>query len=293
MIEAKASFNFFTVNKKPKDLDKQLDKEKEQLEKRKFSSIGRDENGDYNWNIPISKINRRFEDYQITLKSDYEKRWVHLYFRNSEQAKISLTLQETMQAMKEFKAGQKALFYEVIKHLASEQVSSYYFENEDFLLGRGEGLELDYESFSSYQKCNELFSLFQFKSEKEPEKNFEAFIQLDRKIIKLSERLNQNEPKGEDSDKIKEEITGKKKKKGERLFGKDCYFKQYGTFLRNLQTRRHENRSRKGRHQRDREGKDRRREHRLLGFDLGEKKRIRFEGTPFVADPQETKSTSI
>ncbi|MDE0119592.1 MAG: hypothetical protein OXM55_06250 [Bdellovibrionales bacterium] len=204
---AKASFNYYTLNKRPKEYyEKEPQKAKDELCKNHFSKIQKTKNREYSWEF----VNPRSEIFQF--KSDQEKKWIEKYcekhLKDDLKTEINLTLDQTYSAMKDFKAEQKSIFYEVITHIASNQNNSYEDKNSNHLL---KGWQFPY-SQQNVQGVNTAFSLFQFK-EKEIKKNqwtiknilslyknesnkvtadkaFEVFIHLTKQIQQSGDKKN-------------------------------------------------------------------------------------------------------
>ena len=215
---AKASFNYYTVNKKPKDY---YEDKLEQLEKERYE--------DY---FTIIKNNHWYfwknqEDFNqrnkiFFFKSDLEKEWLKRYIdkynkdENNEykiqgdlQSGIKLSLDQTYHTMKAFKAEQKSIFYEVMKHIPSKKSgSSYPINNQNHIL---KGYEINFEKLN-FEGVNQTFSLFKFKDK-----------QKYNEFIELTQRIEQEQDSQEKKD------TAKKRGK-EFLFGKRCYFTEYNQF---------------------------------------------------------------
>ncbi len=200
---ARTSFNYYTVNKKPKDYDTQLNMAKKKKDKDGFTTI---KAGNYVWEkIKTDKDKRIF-----TFRSDQEKEWIKRYIeknlQNNLDADITLSLDQTYSAMKAFKAEQKSIFNEIMTHIASKRGSSYKSRNDDHLL---KGYDFSYRTFNQ-ESINKMFSLFELKPK--DKRMYDEFMELTKNI---QQRDN-------------------KKQRGKLFFfGKDCYFKKYRDFCQN------------------------------------------------------------
>ncbi len=186
---AKASFNLYTVNKKPQDYATRLKTVKHKLESDSFSAITKNKNGDYLWKNGGRDI--------FTFKSEQEKKWITRYtaqhndkLKGDLETGLSLSLDQTYAAMKSFKAEQKSIFDEVMTHVANDQGSSYRVNNEKHLL---KDYEFSYETLNQ-DGINEAFSLFIFKSDKsdkseEKYKEHEKFCEHYKKVAQQRGRL--------------------------------------------------------------------------------------------------------
>ena len=227
---AKASFNYYTVDKKSKEYyEKEPQKAKDQLYKEVFSTIKRNEKGVYEW----LQNKDNFQNKTIfQFKSDQEKEWIKIYVKNQKQKLleedtkdkfegdletgiVALSLNQTYIAMKAFKAEQKSVFYEIISHIVSDKKKggSFQVKNKNCIL---EGEIFSYEKLNM-EGLKKEFLLFQFNSKRgeTAEKFYDDFINLTKNL-----QAEQNPEK-------KTEIA---KKRGQFLFGKDCYFREYGKF---------------------------------------------------------------
>ena len=139
---------------------------------------------------------------------------------SKEKEGASLSLQETYTMMKEFKAEQKSIFYEVINRLAQDKKESYTIKNTYFQL---HDYAIPYQDFSSWQAIDETFTLFQFKDES----MFNKFLKLEKEIEKKVKKKNRSNSK-----QGKDEIREPKKKKGDYFFdnGKGSKIKSYINF---------------------------------------------------------------
>lgn len=207
---AKASFNYHTVNKKPKEYEKELKKAECEKDKESFTTIKMNKAG-YFW-----KDIRNNGKEIFTFKSRLEKEWIKRYIETNNlqgnfEEGIALSLDQTYSAMKAFKAEQKSIFYEVMTHIASELNSSYEVKNQNHYLN---GYEIDYRKLNM-EGINEIYSLFVFKDTE----GYEKFIYLTKNVKESNNK----------------EIRGK------FLFGNKCYFKKYSNFCeqyRNIAQRR-------------------------------------------------------
>ena len=207
---AKASFNYYTVNKKPKEYyNKELGKTKKEKDESYFTIIKNN-----HWNYWNNKQSFNQENEIFFFKSDQEKEWFKRYLceykiKDSLQNEVKLSLDQTYHAMKAFKAEQKSIFYEVMKHIFSKKSgSSYSVNNQNHILKR---YEINFENLN-FKSINQTFSLFKFKDEQK----YDEFI-------KLTQRIEQ-----EQDSKKKRDIA--KERGRDFLFGKNCYFTKYGNF---------------------------------------------------------------
>ena len=170
---AKASFNYYTVNKKPKDYMQEIEEIKKQLNKQPCTYLCENTKGNIEWNRKNSN-NKHNKDADkqnqtFTFQSGLEKEWIkRYYFKNikyHDQNKdlkegFSISLNQTHSMMKAFKAEQKSIFYEIMNHIAENKKNTYKVNNKNHLLY---GHEISFEEFNHIDKLNKLFSLFQFK----------------------------------------------------------------------------------------------------------------------------------
>ena len=221
---AKASFNYYTVNKKSKEgYDQELKNTKIKKYKECCSKIENKQKQSYIWH---TFRNGQKDQKVFTFKSEFEKEWLKRYidkYNESEsnenkikgdlQNSVELSLDQTYHVMKAFKAEQKSIFYELIAHIASdkESGSSYKSKNENHLL---KGCEINYEKHD-LGGINQTLSLFQFNDQHKngyykgkAKEKYNEFIQLTKNIKE----------------------NGNAKKRGKLLFGKHCYFTGYGNF---------------------------------------------------------------
>ncbi len=226
---ARASFNYYTVNKKPSDYEKELRESKDQKEVEPYSVI-KNKNG-FLWKLVENE--RQNQGDLFSFRSDQEKEWLRRYIKKNKiegdiNQGISLSLEQTYDAMKDFKAEQKSIFYELMTHIASDKKSgtSYTVKNEKHLL---KGSEIPYDKHNC-EGINETFSLFQFEIEKKQEffrvmkvnqNTCDTKEKMYESIVKLSQEIaRQNEDSKEKA----------KQQRGKLLFGNKCYFKKYGEF---------------------------------------------------------------
>ena len=232
----KASFNYYTVNKKPKEYyEEEPQKAEKQLYKDTFSIIKKTEEGKYEWKEMKDNKNSHNRDKWLgeifLFQSEQEIKWIEGYYQNRIKEKkqkheqdtkskfegnleigISLSLDETYITMKAFKAEQKSIFYEIAKHIASEK-------RKDSSCQVGKNHILDGYKFP-YEKLNRTglnreFSLFKFENKSYGQKKYDKFIKLTGDLQK--EQIPKN----------KTEIA---KTRGKFLFGRYPYFKEYGSF---------------------------------------------------------------
>lgn len=218
---AKASFNYYTVNKKPKIYCKDR---LEQSRYNNFFTIIKNHHW-YNSNND-QNLNQRNEIFFF--KSDLEKEWLKRYIdkynaNNDNKYKIQddlqngvkLSLDQTYDMMKAFKAEQKSIFYELMTRFASKEQSgkTYKVKNDNHLL---KGYEIGYQQHN-LKGINAIFSLFQFQKKRTKEKDEEKY----KEFLKLTQNIEQ------DSKKKKEYAKQRGK---EFLFGRRCYFSDYWNF---------------------------------------------------------------
>ena len=201
VLLTRASMNYYTVNKKPKDYSEKPQNPKNQLENDTFTTIkkNKNKNNDYEW---------RDRNLFFAFKSEQEKEWLRINLGVSEEKMsqgIKLTIQETYEIMKEFKAEQKAIFYEVIKKLANNDRSDYEIKNPNFLLL---GFTIPYANFKDWKNLNKTFSLFPFKTEED----YQKFIDLDEEIQRLATKRNQSK-NPEEKKRLGTQVIGKEKRK--------------------------------------------------------------------------------
>ena len=208
---AKASFNYYIVNKNPKISKDTLEETKKKLEEPSFSNI-KTKKGCYEW--------RAQNGFEFTFKTDQEREWLKEYFSRNDiktDDNVKLSLDKTYDIMKAFRAEQKSVFYELTSHIPANQGSSYYVKNNNYLL---KDYKFSYEKLNM-QGINSEFSLFQFVDkiiEKRGKKEKFTGEHEYGKFIDLTEKIQDE---------------GNKNKRGLFLFGKDCFFKEYGKFCDN------------------------------------------------------------
>ncbi len=221
VLVARASMNYYTVSKKPKEYKKYQEDLENQLEGKTYA-IKKEQDG-YAWYDKGKKF--------FTFKSKQEKEWLRRSLsgiNGSLKDETKLTIQETYEMMKEFKAEQKAVFYEIIRKIANNERSEYEIKNENFLL---KGFKIPATDFKDWEALNKTFSLFQFKNEED----YKKFTDLDKEIQRLATKKNQS-GNPDEKKRLASQITKKKKEKGKYLFGKNCYFKVYGEFCESFKT---------------------------------------------------------
>ena len=205
---AKASFNYYTVNKKSNEY---YNEELEEVKRKKYenpSSIITPYKNElimviYKKNEMIKckndalsvlkKLNELTENQEkktkkeiknqiLTFRSDQEKEWLRRYLgkykRNGDlQNGVELSLEQTYYVVKTFKAEQKSVFDEVMKHIASDKKSgsSYTIKNENHLL---KDYVFDYKNLNQ-ENINEVFPLFEFN---ENRNEYNKFVDLTKNI---------------------------------------------------------------------------------------------------------------
>ena len=199
---AKASLNYYTVNKKPKNYEDKLMNKKNQLGWDYFKNENLKEK--LSDTESFSKINKKNSGYWVknnkndkvfTFQSSQEKEWIERYYKKYREDLIgdldkglSLSCNQTYSMMKLFRAEQKNLFYELTTHIASEKNKgeSCQIKNKKYILS---GYSFSYNKISDFKKFNKLFSLFIFADRKDKsgkkksgEEHYRIFIELSKKI---------------------------------------------------------------------------------------------------------------
>ena len=234
---AKASLNYYTVNKKPKEYDKELKEAEKDLKEDSFSSIVEEK---YRYQL-------KSKSAIFTFKSKQEKEWIERYCKeefnkNLKENDIGLSLDKTYSMMKAFKAEQKSIFYELasrvplkandnLRNKSSTSLFTRFQEKvshtnsdkkEDYINNNKKHFLFNYkflcESFSSIDKLSESFSLFKdIKGNKKF--HYEEFVKLCKKI-----KNPKNKKEGSSNTKKLAEKRGKYLKKTQ------AYFKEYTDF---------------------------------------------------------------
>ena len=199
---AKASLNYYTVNKKPKeDYEKELEKVKQELGQDYFSFQKNSLKIEFFSTIRVISSgydltnNKRNSLFQF--KSEQEKEWIERYCEKDlkqdlKKNDLGLSLNQTYALMKAFKSEQKSIFLEILKHFIQNKIflddnhSSKRNQNQsssllsDFTLNQNQktkgldypinnkklflyGYKIDSNNFHSFEDFNEIFSLFKFK----------------------------------------------------------------------------------------------------------------------------------
>ena len=205
---AKASFNYYTVNKNPKEYyNNELDKIKRKKDEVYFSMITQYKNERimfiYKKNEMIKnkedvlnvleklneliknqeeKTKKEIKNQVLTFRSDQEKEWLRRYLckykiKDDLQNGIEFSLEKTYHFIKTFKAEQKSVFDEVMKHIASNKKSgsSYTVKKENHLL---KDYVFDYKNLNQ-ENLNEIFLLFEFNKNRN---EYNKFIDLTKNI---------------------------------------------------------------------------------------------------------------
>lgn len=197
----KASFNYYTLNKKARELDDEREKSKKKLDCSDYSCIKKDKNNNYNWElIKDNNKNKGSNNNVVVIQgcNKQEKQWIEKYLNTIKDEKgikgsldssqdISLSLDQTYKMMKAFKANQKSYFYEIIKHVANKKNSSYSFEN-----GFLKGFEIVFNELN-LEGINKNFSLFKFTELKSSNKGKERFETAKKILSKKKEFRYKNE----------------------------------------------------------------------------------------------------
>ena len=230
---AKASFNYYTVNKKSKeDYSRELEELKKKKKENHFSNIEEGKNNTFLIKLDANHfLNKKLKDIEsdqkikkqaeiFTFKSEQEKEWLKRYCAEYKLGDITkdtchLSLDRTYDLMKSFKAEQKSIFYEVMAHIASDEKkgSSYTVKNKNL-----KDYELSYKHLNQ-ESINKTFSLFQFND------NHKNLHYRNRSVEKYNEFV-----------KLTKDIQkeGKAKERGKWLFCSNknhrFYFTEYGEF---------------------------------------------------------------
>ncbi|MGI6394219.1 MAG: hypothetical protein ACOX2F_05750 [bacterium] len=143
-----ASFNYFTVNKKPKEyFDKEIEKVKQEKNK-KFAYLD-----EY-------KL-KKGEDQRSLLfifRTQQEKEWLDIYMKKNDIDKSKLTIGETVTILANFKSDQKSILHEVLNHsFSKDQDKEYKTKNEKLSVGN---YEICYQSIKDINSLSNQFSLF-------------------------------------------------------------------------------------------------------------------------------------
>ena len=213
---AKASMNYYTVNKKPKNYESALEKQKSRLNEKKYI-IKKEKKG---YALKNSNGQELF-----TFQSKQEQEWLRVYLfgiTGQLQGEIRQSIKEVYELIKAFKSEQKAIFFEIIKKIANGDQSPYQVQNKTFVLGNIE-YEFPYSDFKDRNSLNKTFLLFQFKKDQ----GLDTFIAFEKRINQL---VAKNTSGGHARKNKQDQITKLKNEKGKWLFGKDCYFQKYGNF---------------------------------------------------------------
>ena len=228
---AKASLNYYTLNKKPKEYENKLQKKKAELSKNHYSKIHCSiKKETYYWNLNdnnfrqqsnnSNKQKKRREKELFQFNRPQEKEWLERYYKHKGKFEddlkggLFLSLNQTYLMMKAFKAEQKTIFYEIADHIANNKGSNYEVKNKNFRL---KGHEFPYEELNM-GGINKEFSLFQFVNKQNKKggeiksgDQYKKFIDLTKDIQKEKNAKNE---------------------RGQFFFGDNCYFKEYGKFCK-------------------------------------------------------------
>lgn len=144
----RASFNYFTVNKKPKEyFDKEIEKVKKEKEKG-FAEIN-----DFTLKKKEDNKEPLFE-----FKTKQEKEWLGMYLKKNEVDKSKITIGETVTILANFKSDQKSILHEVLNHsFSKDQDKEYKTKNEKLSVG---SYEICYQSIKDINSLSNQFSLF-------------------------------------------------------------------------------------------------------------------------------------
>ena len=214
---ARASLNYYTVNKKSKEYyGGEIEKTEAELSKCNYSTIQLEKDSPYEWKKKNNNKHKK-TDPLFTFNSEQEKEWLKRWLKKnpecgykSSNGDIQLSLDQTYAVMKAFKAEQKAIFYDVITHIVRRQGSSYEVKNENHLL---KGYRFDHTRLDE-PNIRQDFSLF--------DKELQNFIEFTKRI----QQENAQPQKG-----AKQGSSSSAKERGKLLFvGKNCHFKAYCEF---------------------------------------------------------------
>ena len=203
---AKASFNFYTVNKEPKEYYKQeLEDIEKDIYKEKYATV-------------FSNKIKTIEGVEVLFHSEQEKEWMKRFFKdklNKEFKKNeTLSLDEICSVIKSFKSEQKGIFYTLIPYIIKEKINldgnnqKINYQNKFFKVKNKNFILYDYEfkPIKNRNQLNNLFSLFN---------NNEAIKTFIKKTEELEKELD---PKRK---------TALAKERGKLLFRNTCEFKIY------------------------------------------------------------------
>ena len=259
---ARASLNYYTVNKKPKEYEVELSKAKINLGEDYFLSQENSSQKKF-----FSKIIEKSSNYILQkdkdnkaifqFKSKQEKEWIERFCekkfkKNLKKNDIGLSLNQTYFLMKAFKAEQKSLFYELASRVPVEinnnlknknatllfnryQMKSSHtnpYQKEDYINNNKNHILYKYsfknQNFSSIENLSCSFSLF--KGNLQNKKNFyKKFIELSKNIktSKNSDKSEWAKKRGkylQDSNKYKTKTHPSQNSEGK------AYFKDYTKF---------------------------------------------------------------
>lgn len=150
---ARASFNYFTVNKKNKEyFDNQID----EIQKEQAQNYGEIKDN------KLSVIQRG--DIIFDFKTEQEKQWLKLYLGKNDINDEKLTKQQTVTLLANFKSDQKSIFHEVLGHSHSDAKNTIYTNNNRKLsIGTS---NISYKSITQVSDLESQFSLFNLKGDK-------------------------------------------------------------------------------------------------------------------------------
>ena len=230
---AKASFNYYTVNKKSKEYYKEeIECSEKDLYEKKYATV-------------LSNKIKTIEGADVLFNSEQEKEWVKRFFKNKLNKEFkkdeTLSLDETYRVIKDFKSEQKAIFYTLIPYIIKEKIdldgdnqktnyqdrsllSSYTsYSNkkpsqDNFFKVKNKNLILygyEFKKITKRSQLNNLFSLFNNDTA------IKEFMEITKKLEK---ELNS------------EKKTALAKKRGKLLFRKTCKFQKYDIICKKHET---------------------------------------------------------
>ncbi|WGK68195.1 hypothetical protein P0082_06830 [Candidatus Haliotispira prima] len=215
---AKASFNFYTVNKKPKEYTvESLEKE---LYEKPYLTISIKTTKKGNKQVEFVGLSKPLSDSQIEQEIVWFEKYLEANIKPVSENKWELSLEETYKLLKAFKSQQKDIFYKFMGHLAQNKKESFMVKNPDKPLDNYCFLPQK-EGQNNIDFVNSLFSLFKFRNLKKEseeknnrfghpsiaEENYKKFISYYK------------------------DIKEDKKERGKYLFGKNCYFLGYSKLI--------------------------------------------------------------
>ncbi len=167
----RASFNYFTVNKKNKEyFDNEIEKVKQEKDK-KFAYLD------------AYKLKKDEDQKSIlfTFNTTQEKEWLDIYLEKNEIDKSKLTIGETVTILANFKSDQKSILHEVLNHsFSKDQDKEYKTKNGALSIGDA---EIVYKSAKDLNGLRNQFSLFNLNKSGE----FDNLLKLKKEKKSLKE----------------------------------------------------------------------------------------------------------